>query len=206
MALQVEDMDDQTRFRQLLKIPYDELLSFVFDQIKIRSAVMMFFWSVCVFIIAIALTVRINIAPYYPLKTIIFHTLLGLLIFPVLYIPVHELLHIIPFFVSGAKRIRAGMDLKQFMFYVTAHRHVTPPVQFKFVAIMPFIITGIVFFGLILIVPGVWKWSLSLFLLVHTTMCVGDFAMLNYYFIHRNKKIYTWDDFDEKISYFYEEI
>jgi len=54
--------------------------------------------------------------------------------------------------------------------------------------------------------PGLWKWSLSLFLFVHTTMCAGDFAFLNFYHINRKKKIYTWDDADRKESYFYEEI
>jgi hypothetical protein len=37
-------------------------------------------------------------------------------------------------------------------------------------------------------------------------MCAGDFAMLNFYSVHRGRKIYTWDDFDEKAAYFYEEI
>jgi hypothetical protein len=43
-------------------------------------------------------------------------------------------------------------------------------------------------------------------LFVHATMCAGDFAMLNFYFLNRGKKIYTWDDFDKKMAYFYEEI
>jgi len=30
--------------------------------------------------------------------------------------------------------------------------------------------------------------------------------MLNFCFLHRGKKIYTWDDADKKIAYFYEEI
>ena len=134
------------------------------------------------------------------------HSLLGLIVFPLLYVPVHELLHIIPYYLTGAKRIRIGMDLRQYMFYVTAHRHVTGKKQFKLVALVPFLITSAVMLYLILILPGLWKWSLSLFLFVHTTMCAGDFAMLNFYALHKGKKIYTWDDFDEKTAYFYEEI
>jgi len=59
---------------------------------------------------------------------------------------------------------------------------------------------------LVFTLPGLWKWSLSIFLFVHATMCAGDFALLNFYFLNRRKKIYTWDDFDKKIAYFYEEI
>jgi len=37
-------------------------------------------------------------------------------------------------------------------------------------------------------------------------MCVGDFAIMNFYYINRDKTIYTWDDVDAKTAYFYEEI
>ena len=206
MALQVEDLEDQTRYRQILKIPYDELATFVLDYIRRRSGLMLFFWSVCIVTLCLAITIRINIGGYFPFRNIFFHTILGLIVFPVLYIPIHEVLHVIPFYLSGAKRIRLGVDLKQYLFYVTAHRHVATRGQFRFVAYTPFAVTIIVLVVLIFTVPGLWKWSLSLFLFVHTTMCAGDFAMLNFYSLHRGKKIYTWDDVDEKNAYFYEEI
>ncbi len=206
MALQVEDLEDQTRYRQILKIPYDELASFVLDYIRRRSGLMLFFWSVCIVILCLAITIRINIGGYFPFRNIFFHTILGLIVFPVLYIPMHEVLHVIPFYLSGAKRIRMGVDLKQYLFYVTAHRHVATHGQFRVVAYTPFAVTAIALVLLIFTVPGLWKWSLSLFLFVHTTMCAGDFAMLNFYSLHEGKKIYTWDDVDEKIAYFYEEI
>jgi hypothetical protein len=37
-------------------------------------------------------------------------------------------------------------------------------------------------------------------------MCAGDFALLNFYYLNRDKKIYTWDDADLKEAYYYEEI
>jgi hypothetical protein len=92
------------------------------------------------------------------------------------------------------------------MFYVTAHRFVTGPRQFILVALTPFITVSIILILLILFLPGLWKWSLSVLLFVHATMCVGDFALMNFYYLNRNKKIFTWDDFDKKIAYFYEEL
>jgi len=206
MALQVEDLDDQSKYRELLKIPYDELIDFVLDYMRRKSEVMIFFWSACVIFLGIAITVRINIAVYFPLKSIMFHSFLGLIVFPVLMIPVHEILHIITYYLAGARRIRVGMDLRQYMFYVTAHRFVTGHKQFKLVALTPFITVSIILILLILFLPGLWKWSLSVLLFVHATMCVGDFALMNFYYLNRSKKIFTWDDFDKKIAYFYEEI
>jgi hypothetical protein len=206
MTLIVEDLDDQTKYRQILAIPYTELVTFVLDYIKRKSGLIVFFWSVCIIYLWIALTVRINIAGYFPIRNIILHSFLGLVIFPVLCIPVHESLHIIPYFISGARKIRIGMDLNQYLFYVTAHRHVATPIQFRIVAIMPFLVISLTILFLIFSLPGLWKWSLSVFLFVHTTMCAGDFAMLNFYWLNRKKKIYTWDDADKKTAYFYEEL
>ncbi|MCX6254083.1 MAG: DUF3267 domain-containing protein [Bacteroidia bacterium] len=206
MVLKVEDFEDQTRYRQILAIPYSELITFVLDYIKRKSGLMVFFWSVCIIFLGMALTVRINIAGYFLMRNILFHSVLGLVIFPVLCIPVHESLHIIPYYLTGARKIRIGMDLKQFMFYVTAHRHVATSIQFRIVALVPFIAISVALTLLIFILPWLWKWSLSLFLFVHTTMCAGDFAMLNFYFLNRDKKIYTWDDADQKMAYFYEKL
>jgi hypothetical protein len=206
MPLEVEDLEDQTRYRQLLSIPYSGLITFVLDYIRRKSDLMLFFWSTCLIFLCIAIKVRMNIAGYFPITSILFHSALGLIILPLLCIPVHEFLHIVPYYISGARNIRVGMDLKQYLFYVSAHRHVATPWQFRIVAITPFILLSTSVFLLVLFLPGLWKWSLSLFLFVHTTMCAGDFAMLNYYFLNRHKKIYTWDDTDQKMAYFYEEI
>jgi hypothetical protein len=206
MALSIEDLSDQTKYRQFLTISYSDIVSFALDYIRRRTWLTIFFWSVCLVFLGIFITVRINIAGYFEFRKILFHSFLGLLVFPILIIPVHEGFHIIPYFFSGARKIKIGMDLKQYIFYVTAHRHVTTSFQYKVVAITPFIVLSIILFFLILYLPGLWKWSLSLFLFVHTTMCAGDFAILNFYHINKKKKIYTWDDAEMKEAYFYEEI
>lgn len=167
---------------------------------------MIAFWLVCLFSAVIALTVRINIAGLFPIKDILLQTFLGLVIFPLICIPLHESLHIIPFFFTGARKIRIGADLKQYMFYVTAHRHVVSSGKFAWVALTPFFTINITLLLLIFLIPGLWKWSLSLLLFVHITMCAGDFALMNFLWINRKKKIFTWDDADQKMAYFYEEI
>jgi len=206
MALLVEDLDDQTKFRQILTIPYQDIIPFVFENLKKRSAITFLLWSACLFFLALTVFARVKIAGSFHIGDIILHSVLGLVIFPVICVPIHELLHIIPYFISGARKIRIGMDLKQYLFYVTAHRYVATPLQFRIVATTPFFIISVLFTLLVFLLPGLWKWSLSLFLFVHATMCAGDFALLNFYYLNRNKKIYTWDDADQKVAYFYERI
>jgi Putative zincin peptidase len=201
-----EDLEDPSKYRQIVTVPYDNLIDFVLDYLRRKSGLMVFFWSVCLLTLVVALTVRINISGYYPFKNIMLHSTLGLIVFPLLSIPLHEILHVIPFFLAGARKIRVGMELKQYIFYVTAHRYVVNARQFRIIALVPFILVSIALFILVLFLPGLWKWSLSLLLFVHTTMCAGDFALLNLFWLNRKKKIYTWDDADEKMAYFYEEI
>jgi len=206
MALKAEDLEDQSKYRQILKVPYDELINFVIDYLRRKSGLMVLFWSICIIFTGIVINVRINISGYFPFINIVSHSLLGLIIFPILLIPIHEFMHVIPFWFTGARKIRIGMDLKQYLFYVTAHRHVSNSDHFRFIALTPFLIISVCLLVLIFFLPGLWKWSLSILLFVHTTMCAGDFAMLNFFWINRKKKIYTWDDADEKAAYFYEEL
>jgi hypothetical protein len=206
MRINVEDLDNQEKYRQLLALSYKDLLQFIIEYLTKKSGLILLFWSVCLIFIGFAIAIRVSLSGNFPIARILLHSVLGLIVLPLLSVPFHELLHIIPFYFSGAKQIRIGMDLKQYLFFVTAHRYVTKSMQFRIVAIIPFITVSTSLIILVIILPGLWKWSLSLFLFVHATMCAGDFAMLNYYHLNRDKKIYTWDDADNKIAYFYEEI
>ncbi len=176
MSLVVEDLDDQSKYRQILAISYKDLVPFIFEYLQKKSVLIIFFWTMCLTFLALAIRIRINIAGNFQISQIFLHSVLGMIIFPILCIPFHELLHIVPYFISGAKRIRVGMDLKQYLFYVTAHRHVTKSLQFKIVALIPFILISMIFLFLVLHMPGLWKWSMSIFLFAHTTMCAGVFA------------------------------
>jgi hypothetical protein len=83
---------------------------------------------------------------------------------------------------------------------------VASPVQFTIVALVPIVIISLGLILCIILLPGLWKWSLSLFLFVHATMCAGDIALLNLYRVNKDKKIFTWDDVEKKEAYFYEMI
>jgi len=204
MSYSVEDLEDQKTFRLILKMPYNELIPFIFDYLKKKSVLTLIYWLACILFLIIAIIIGLRMAGIFPLSGILIHSVIGLVVLPVIFIPLHEFLHIVPYYFSGAKNIRVGMDLKQYLFYVTAHRYVANPFQFRIVALTPVIIISTGLILTIILIPGLWRWSLSIFLLVHTTMCAGDMALLNFYFLNRGKSIYTWDDADKKEAYFYE--
>ena len=206
MTFSAEDLEDQKKFRLFLTIPYTNLIQFVFEYLKKKSGLMFLYWFLCLLFLCFTLIIRIRVSGNFPTAHIILHSFIGMIVLPLICIPLHELLHVIPYYLSGAKNIRVGMDLKQYLFYVTAHRYVATPLQFRIVAWTPFLIISIGLVLLVFLLPGLWKWSLSLFLFAHATMCAGDFALLNLYHLNGDKKIYTWDDADKKEAYFYEEL
>src|SRR5674476_380971 len=113
MAFSVEDLDDPKYFRLLLTVPYKNLAEFVFEYLKKKSVMTILFWSVCVVFLCLTISIRIRIGHYFHYSHILSHSVLGMIILPILIIPIHELLHIIPYYFSGARNIRIGMDLKQ---------------------------------------------------------------------------------------------
>jgi hypothetical protein len=206
MAIPVEELCNEQKYRHIITICYSDIIPFVFEYLKKRSITILLFWALCIIFLLHAAYIRFSIAGNYSMLQIMPQSIFGFVVFPILLIPLHEFLHIVPYFITGARNIRIGMDLKQYMFYVTAHRYVASPNQFKVVAITPLLLISFAFIFLIFSIPGIWKWSLSLCLFVHTTMCAGDFALLNLYEINHGKEIYTWDDVDSKEAYFYERI
>ncbi|MBK9391680.1 MAG: DUF3267 domain-containing protein [Bacteroidetes bacterium] len=171
MAYKVEDLNNSHNFRQVLAVNYADLIPFIFKYLKNVTFVTILFWLFCLVFLFVALWMR---TLFVTSLNTIGYSILGFIILPVLIIPFHEALHIIPYYITGARDIRMGMDLKQFLFYVTAHRYVASPSQFIFVALVPFVLISITVIVLIFILPGTWKWSLSAFLFVHATMCAGD--------------------------------
>ena len=206
MSYKFEDTEDPSRFRLMMEIPYKGIIGFILNLLTKKSILIATYWLCCILFLVIAVKIRANIAGYFQLSDIIMHSVIGLIVLPLISIPVHEFLHIIPFYLSGARNIRVGMDMSQLIFYVTAHKYVAGRLQFIIVALTPYLLINSVILTLIFIVPDLWKWSLALFLFIHATMCAGDFALLNYYWLNRNKKNYTWDDADKKIAYFYEKL
>jgi hypothetical protein len=206
MSYSVEDLEDQKRFRLFLTISYTDLIGFVFDYLKKKTLLTFIFWFTCIIFLCFSIFIRFRLMGGFPGSAFLLHSVLGMIILPVVFIPVHEFLHVIPNFLLGAKNIRVGMDLRQYLFYVTAHRYVASPVQFIVVALTPVILISAALILSVFLIPGLWKWSLSLFLFVHATMCAGDIALLNLYLVNKDKKIYTWDDVDKKEAYFYEKF
>lgn len=199
----IEELDDPTAYERVLTLPYGEIAPFVISNVTKPSLPMLLIW----FTAGASLFLSVWFWPglNFPSsgQQMLTGLAAGLLLLPIILIPVHEGAHLIPFRIAGARDIRFGADLRQGIVYVTAHRFVAGRKLFSLVALTPFIAVTVALLVFILLSPPWWKWVLSMTLLIHTSMCAGDTALLGFMNSFRNRRVFTWDDADRKEAYFY---
>jgi hypothetical protein len=119
-------------------------------------------------------------------------------------IAIHELLHAIAYWLTGARKISFGVILKKFIFYALADRQVIAEKAFHIVALAPLvIIKAICLFVILKTESSVLLYFSLTIMCLHSLFCAGDMAMLAFYRIHRGKEIYNFDNRSEGKTYFY---
>ena len=200
-----EDLMRERRYRLLYELHYQEIPEFVMKYLFRKNRETRFFWfSVILFLlIAIKPTILFFVGGPGFLSTL-WYLFLGFVGIPLLLIPLHEGIHALFFFFSGGRNIRVGVDLKNFFFYVTAHRYPVGRRAFTRIALAPFFVINTGLWAAAWFLSGGLSWSFYLALFSHATMCAGDFAMLSFYREQGEGEIITYDDVDEKTAYFYQ--
>ena len=199
----IEELDDPNYYDKVLTLPYGEVAPFVISQITKPSMPMLLIWVTAGASLFLSAWFWPGIRVPSSGQEMLTGLAAGLLLLPIILIPVHEGAHLIPFRIAGARDIRFGADLRQGIVYVTAHRFVAGNKLFSIVALTPFISVTVALLVFILLSPPWWKWVLSMTLLIHTSMCAGDTALLGFMNSFRDRRVFTWDDADRKEAYFY---
>lgn len=135
----------------------------------------------------------------------ILNSILGFTLALSLLIPVHEAIHGLAYKFVGAPAVQYGSDIRKFIFYAMADHFVIGFPQFVIVALAPFLVINFFTTLGLFYVSLNYQWVLLGVLLMHTGACAGDFAMLNFFLRHRSEGVLTYDDVENKVSYFYRE-
>lgn len=203
MKLKPEELA-QHGYSLLDKLEHTELVPFVRTYIRKRTIFSMIYY--CCNIISVALII------FYFIK---FHGTTGFsigkgfsylsygLAITFLLIPLHEYIHALAYKSQGAKQTSYDMHLKKFYFLAMADQFVVNKREFQIVALAPFVIISSLSIIGLFFVDSLWIFAMLGILLMHTACCSGDFAMLSYFDFHKDKTVVTYDDKENKISYFY---
>lgn len=116
-------------------------------------------------------------------------------------LPLHELLHALAYRLSGARDIRWDYSMRLLAVWVSAHHFVAGVGAFAFVALAPFVVLNA-----LLIAGAIVFENATIFLLFvllwHLHGASGDWALLNFCWLHRGGELWTYDDADGAESFF----
>jgi hypothetical protein len=117
-------------------------------------------------------------------------------------LPLHEVLHAIAYRLIGARDIRWGYSLRMTAVWVIAHRFVAGTRGFVFVALAPFVVINGLLIVLALSLPERAVFILFV-LLWHLHGCAGDWGLLNFVWLTRDRGFWTYDDAVTGKSFFF---
>lgn len=120
----------------------------------------------------------------------------------VLLFPIHEGLHGLAYKLLGAREVRFAFSLRQLYAYALAHRFVMDSRGFAIVALAPFVVLSAALIAAAVAFEP-FRFYLLCALLIHTASTSSDFALLNFLWLNRARGVVTYDDADERRSYFY---
>jgi hypothetical protein len=117
-------------------------------------------------------------------------------------VPVHELLHGIAYKLTGAKDVTYGANWQQLYFTASAHLFVAGYLKFIFVGLLPFAVINLAGAAMLMEIQPRWGIMIFFCMVLHNTMCAGDFGILGYFQENRKNTPVTFDDVKNQISYF----
>ena len=205
MRITIQQLTSGKEYCLYHTLAYDEVLEFVFSSIKRWNWATMTYY-ILNFLFLVALTYQSYLLLFSGhMNWALFGlaSFLGFLVYPVLLIPVHELVHALAYRILGAKKIKFGASLSQFVFYVTADKFVTGFHELTFIALLPFLMLSGLLLSLFFVFDAWVSFSFLCALFAHGTMCIGDFAMLGFFLENEPSDLLTFDNVDEKKAYFY---
>ncbi|REK05652.1 MAG: DUF3267 domain-containing protein [Bacteroidetes bacterium] len=203
MKIRPEELTENG-YVQLDKLGHKELVPFIRAYMKKRTKYSVFYYlsNIIVFGLVGYLFVQDFNLPTYSIGDRFTHFSYGLAIAFAL-LPLHEYIHVLAYKSQGATNTSYDANLKKFYFMALADKFVANKKEFEVVALAPFIIISTALTILLFVVGSSWTLTVASILLAHTAMCSGDFGLLSYFEFNKDKSPVTYDDTENKISYFY---
>ena len=206
MNIRVSELENEG-YQLFEKLEHQGLVPFLKTYLNKRTRISRLYYAanIILFLIAACFFIEHLLHPKMSSFDWAYHYFIGFSI-AFLLVPLHEYLHVLAYQSQGAKHTSYDMNLKKFYFMALADKFVANEKEFRIIALTP--VTVISSILLVLLLFSTYNWTLTILgiLFCHTAMCSGDFALLSFFEYHKEKQIVTFDEVENKISYFYEKI
>jgi hypothetical protein len=204
----IEELHAGERFESLATVSHARIKDFVLSQVMedrrfvpyyMIYQTVLFLAAIFFFTRSVVLSVRGDSA--FLLISI------GAIVFSLtLLVLIHELLHGLVLKLAGAPKVTFGMVPGRFIFYAEADRFVLSQRPFLWVAFTPLVAVQIVTLVLIIVWQGQPMVYFPLMVMcIHSFFCAGDVALVTLFYRFPGLKVYTYDNREEKTSYYFVE-
>ncbi|SEG20937.1 Putative zincin peptidase [Halpernia humi] len=203
MKIKPEELT-QKGYVQLDSLGHKELVPFIQTYMKKKTKFALFYYvsNFIIFALAGYFFIEGYNLPSYKFGDRFSYFSLGLAIAFAL-VPLHEFIHVLAYKSQGATKTSYDANLRKFYFMALADKFVANKKEFQVVALAPFMVITSALIVLLFLVNSNWIITIVGILLAHTAMCSGDFGLLSYFEFNKEKQVVTYDDVENKISYFY---
>ena len=124
------------------------------------------------------------------------------LIGSLLIVPVHEGIHAITYKAIGAPAVKFVTEWSKGLIYTVADRFVVDQREYVWLAFTPLFVISLFLGGAYFLAPE-YDVLIAGLLCFHTLSCIGDIAIINFLWVHRDEAVFSYDDLKVHKSYFY---
>jgi len=207
----VADLENSDDFKLIAAIGYDDLKAFIVSHIELKNPLMLIY-SVLQVLVFCGLGIMVGYYCFGFISNGKFGDELKIMALAFLFsftvlIVIHELIHAAFFYLFGKRNIGFGVLWRKFMFYTETHREVLSRREMTIVGLAPFFIVSLLG-ALLFFFSSSLLFSLGglTVALLNLLFCAGDVAIVVFLFKQKPHMVYTFDDRDERKSYYYVKI
>lgn len=204
MDIQPEKLQD-LGYVQVDTLAHNQLIPFIQEYLKKNNPYTLFYKIFhLVLLVFLAIIIGYGVASkQIEIARVVSQLSFGFVI-AFLLLPIHEGLHGWAYKRVGAQQVSYAAEWKKLYFMAIADKFVANRKEFVFVALLPFAFLVVLGLAASVFLPLPWMLTSLATVLVHGSMCGGDFGLLSYFHEKRHFDVVTFDDVPNKISYFYQ--
>jgi hypothetical protein len=194
----------KTNYVLLDEISYNQLMPFVKLYLSKKNFSSLFFtciyllFFIAFIMLAFFYKITLHVSAGIELLQLLYGILLALFL-----IPLHELIHMLAYKAQGAQKTWVYVNLRKFYFLAIADKFVANRKEFIVVVLAPFVIITLSLLALLFFLSPLWQLTVLGAIVTHSICCAGDFGLLSYLEVHRNKQLITLDDKQKNSTFFY---
>lgn len=202
----IEELNNQDKFEMLASVEHARIKDFVLSQVMEDRRLVPYYmiYQTALFLAAIFFLTRSIVLAFRGDSSYLLVTIGAILFSLTVLVVFHELIHGLVLKITGAPKVSFGMVPGKFIFYAEADKFVLGKKPFLWVAFTPLVIIQVVTAILII------AWYMQplvyfplMVMCIHSFFCAGDVALATLFFRFPGQEVFTYDDRQEKTSYYF---